>query len=284
MTSALARLVDDPEVFRRKWPDTPRVFKSPSPRDIHSLLSRDDARRIVSEPGCQPFQMAMVREGVLTGSRPSADHVTDTLGLNGLHLTWPPLISFCRALAGELGHQVTGNAYLTPPNAKGYPPHWDTHHVWLAQVEGAKLWRLNRPVFTDPLERHAWTKVGFTPEQREAVTAGAPDFEITLHAGEVLWIPRGWVHHGRTGEEHSLHVTLGVQLLTRHWVLERLVDKLTEEVELRAALPPGLSDADFAQLVLDTAALAVDTINGWEEAPVGQDLWLAQQMAMLGRK
>jgi hypothetical protein len=282
VTPALAQLVDDPEAFRSAWPDRPRVLRSPA--DIRELLSRDDVRRMIAEPGLRPYQMAMVRNGALTGERPAADHDTDSLGLNGLHTTWPPIIDFCRALAAELGHHVTGNAYLTPPGSKGYGPHWDTHHVWLAQVEGAKHWRINRPVFADPLERHRWTAIGFTDEQREAVTTGEPDFEITLKAGEVLWIPRGWVHHGWTEKEHSLHITFGVQLLTRHWLVERLADAAADDPRFREALPPGLSGAEFDR----TIETVTSTLDEWtKEADlrkVGHAVWLEQQNAMLGQK
>src|SRR6185437_3309155 len=38
-----------------------------------------------------------------------------SLVLQGLHRNWPPLIDFGTQLAGELGHPVQINAYLTPP-------------------------------------------------------------------------------------------------------------------------------------------------------------------------
>lgn len=282
MGSALAVLVDDPEAFREKWPNEPRVFKSSQTMGV--LFDRDDARRILAEPGVRPFQAGMVKDGALTGARLSADHPTDTLGLNGLHLTWGPLVEFCKALTAELGHQVTGNAYLTPPNSKGYPPHWDTHHVWLAQVEGSKHWRLNRPVFAEPLERHNWKAVGFSPEQLAAVTTGEPDFACELKAGEVLWIPKGWVHHGHTEEARSTHITFGVQLLTRHWILERLVDAAAADPAFRVGLPPDLSQADFGRLGETVAASLSDWFAGAKWATIGHDVWLAQQAAMLGRK
>jgi len=36
--------------------------------------------------------------------------------------------------------------------------------------------------------------------------------EFTLQAGDVLYLPRGWIHDARTFSTDSLHVTVGVQV------------------------------------------------------------------------
>lgn len=37
---------------------------------------------------------------------------------------------------------------------------------------------------------------------------GEPIMAVTLTAGDVLYFPRGFIHQGKTGNQHSLHVTL----------------------------------------------------------------------------
>lgn len=282
MASALEKLVAKPDMFREEWPAEPVVLKSPT--NMADLFSREDARQVIREPALQAREMGMLRNGAHTGVRLNADHPTDTLALNGLHLTWPPLAAFAKALSAEFGHQVTANVYLTPPRSRGYGPHWDTHHVFLAQTEGSKYWRLNKPVFADPLERHRWTTIGFTDEQRKAVTDGPPDFHVTLRAGEVLFIPRGWVHHGATTTEHSLHITLGVQLLTVHWLMGRVLDTLADDAGFRKALPPTLSAVDFEALVTHAAEMFASWMPESDPGALGQSVWSAQQVAALGLK
>ncbi|MER7585693.1 hypothetical protein ABTY56_37680, partial [Kitasatospora sp. NPDC097691] len=120
MMTSLHRLVADPETFRNAWPDTPTVYDKDAD-DLRLLASRQAAREILADPDLRPGGFGMVRDGVLTAESPSADHPTDTLVLNGLHRSWPPLVTFCKALSTQLGHPVTGNVYLTPAGgAKGF--------------------------------------------------------------------------------------------------------------------------------------------------------------------
>jgi hypothetical protein len=67
-----------------------------------------------------------------------------TMVLQGLHRVWPPLIDFAGDLAAELGHPVQVNAYVTPPQSRGFDDHYDVHDVFVLQVEGRKRWRITR--------------------------------------------------------------------------------------------------------------------------------------------
>jgi bifunctional lysine-specific demethylase and histidyl-hydroxylase MINA len=48
---------------------------------------------------------------------------------------------------------------------------------------------------------------GFDPAVHEQ---GAPTLEVELKAGDVGHIPRGIVHHARSGDNISLHITAGI--------------------------------------------------------------------------
>ncbi|MET8626189.1 cupin domain-containing protein [Kitasatospora sp. NPDC004669] len=285
MTTSLHRLVADPEAFRKAWPDSPTVYDKDAD-DLRLLASRQAAREILADPDLRPGGFGMVRDGVLTAERPDADHPTDTLVLNGLHRSWPPLVTFCKALSTQLGHPVTGNVYLTPAGrAKGFGWHWDCHHVFIAQAEGAKRWRMFKPVFVNPLEHHNWSKIGFDPADRVRFEDDTPDFEVTLRAGQVLFIPRGWVHAGRSTEsEHSLHITLGVQLLTVHWALRKLLELGEETEELRAALPPDLGGQDFLDLSAQLWALFVEWVTKQPAEPPALRLRSAQRLSVLNQE
>ncbi|MEV7775644.1 cupin domain-containing protein [Kitasatospora sp. NPDC086791] len=248
MQTALSRLVTDPDTFRASWPAVPTVYERDA-ADLQQLATRQAARELLTDPDIRPFSFGMVRNGALTAERACADHPTDTLVCNGLHRSYPPVVTLCKELADILGHPITGNLYLTPAGAQGFGWHWDCHHVFIAQTEGVKLWRIFRPTFTDPLESHHWSKIGFSSEDKEHLATSVPDYEFNLTAGQVLFIPRGWVHAGQTGpEHHSLHITFGVQLLTEHWALGKLLEAGGESAELRAALPPDLAGRNFEDL------------------------------------
>ncbi len=69
-----------------------------------------------------------------------------TIVLQALHRTWEPVAEDARGLAAALGHPVQVNAYVTPPQNRGFDDHYDVHDVFVVQVEGEKHWRVRPPV------------------------------------------------------------------------------------------------------------------------------------------
>jgi lysine-specific demethylase/histidyl-hydroxylase NO66 len=132
------------------------------------------------------------------------------------------------------------NSYWTPRQAQGFAPHYDDVDVFMLQLEGSKRWRVySPPTAADELPRVS------SPDYKPS-DLPAPLLDVTLRAGEVLYLPRGWVHQGITSAtEHSLHVT--VSAFQNHtWadlvkgMLVYKVDQLAkEEVDFRRALPLG---------------------------------------------
>lgn len=94
------------------------------------------------------------------------------------------------------------NSYWTPANSQGFAPHYDDVDVFLIQMEGEKEWRLyDPPEEVDYLSRHS--SEDYVPE-----AFPTPKHTLRLRAGDVLYMPRGMVHQGRTlPHTHSLHIT-----------------------------------------------------------------------------
>ena len=65
-----------------------------------------------------------------------------TIILNHLHTLHSPLADFCAALELEFSCPIQSNVYVTPPDAKGFKAHFDTHDLFILQVNGSKRWRL----------------------------------------------------------------------------------------------------------------------------------------------
>ena len=65
-------------------------------------------------------------------------------------------MDFARDLGAALAQPLQVNAYLTPPGNQGFATHYDTHDVFVLQVDGRKRWRIHPPVLPDPLERQPW--------------------------------------------------------------------------------------------------------------------------------
>ena len=168
-----------------------------------------------------------------------------TLVLQALHRNWPPLIDFGGALAGDLGHPVQINAYVTPAQNQGFAAHYDTHDVFVLQVSGTKRWLIHEPVFADPLPGQVWEQ---HRAEVAAVAAGTPLLDLTLQPGDALYLPRGYLHSAQALGELSVHLTVGVHPVTRYSLAKQLLAEAAKDGALRASLPMGVDLSDPAVL------------------------------------
>jgi ribosomal protein L16 Arg81 hydroxylase len=164
-----------------------------------------------------------------------------TLVLQGLHRIWPPLIDYARRLGEELRRPLQVNAYLTPPGSRGFSTHYDTHDVFVLQVDGTKRWRIHGPVLPDPIEQQAW---GGRAGEVAATAEGEPALDVVLAPGDALYLPRGWLHSAEAQGSRSLHLTIGIRSLTRYALVEELLHLAAGDSRLRATLPYGLDPTD----------------------------------------
>ena len=195
-----------------------------------------------------------------------------TLVLQGLHRLWPPLIDFARRLGGELRQPLQVNAYLTPAGNKGFATHYDTHDVFVLQVDGTKRWRIHEPVLRDPLERQAW---GGRKDEVTATADGPPALDVVLAPGDALYLPRGWLHSAEAQGERSLHLTVGVRAFTRYALVEELLALAVGDQRLRATLPFGMDVSDPEQVaaeLTETVAALRDWLPAADPAEVADRL------------
>jgi len=103
------------------------------------------------------------------------------------------------------------------------------------------------PVLELPLKNQK-----YVPEMGEP---GEPVLDVTMRAGDLLYLPRGWLHQAMTSDAPSLHLTVGINVATwRDAVKEALDEAAREEVELRRGVAPdgeapeGLLEALAARL------------------------------------
>ena len=247
------------------WGRTPLVSRAADlagPDGFTDLLSPAAVDELLSRRGLRtPFLRVAQKGTVLPPARFTgpggagaeiADQVVDdkimqlyaegaTLVLQGLHRLWPPLIEYARELGDELNQPLQVNAYLTPPGSQGFSTHYDTHDVFVLQVDGTKRWRIHEPVLPDPLEKQAW---GGRADEVAVTAQGEPALDVVLAPGDALYLPRGWLHSAEAQGARSLHLTIGVRALTRYALVEELLALATRDARLRATLPFGLDVGD----------------------------------------
>jgi hypothetical protein len=280
------------------------------PRGFDDLLSPADVDELLGPRGLRTPFFTMVKDGVgvprsvftraanaggqRIGDMPDPDGIAAahadgaTIVLQALHRVWPPLATFCRDLATELGHQTQVNVYVTPPGAQGFKPHHDTHDVLVLQVDGRKHWTIHPPVVQLPLKSQPSNRLGPDP-----VGGRPPEVDVVLEPGDALYLPRGWLHSAQTTDARSIHLTVGLLATTWADVLTDLVAGAGEDdVALRHALPlPHEADdvAGFRRAALawlegldDDAVRAVVAGRRRQAVPVEPVGALAQDAAARG--
>ena len=194
-----------------------------------------------------------------------------TVVLQALHRFWPPLVEFAGALSADLGHPVQINAYITPKQSQGFSAHYDVHDVFVLQIAGSKRWVIHDPVHPDPLPSQPWTRYRRAVESRAAEDPRADD---VLEEGDVLYLPRGFIHSAEALGGVSIHLTIGIHSHTRHDLVRTLLELAEEDPRLRQSLPLGVDFGDPAQLGSDLAATAaalaeqIQAASASEIAPV----------------
>jgi ribosomal protein L16 Arg81 hydroxylase len=264
-SDALVRCVapiDAAEFRAEYWEQQPLAVPRAEEGRFDDLLSVADVERLVSSGGMRTPGLRLVKEG---GTIAESSYTTDiswrpkpfvgmvdpasvatafaegaTIVLQALHHTWPPLASFCRELELELGSGVQANSYYTPRRSQGFAVHHDTHEVFVLQAAGEKHWRVYEPLLELPLKAQPWSSSLGEP--------GPAVLELTLRAGDTLYLPRGWLHDALTSETDSLHITVGVNVHT--WV-----------DAFRAALAECEDDVEFRRSVPEDGEPAVDLVE-----------------------
>ena len=230
--------------------------------DFSDLFSADDVDELISRRGLRTPFLRVAKDGAtlpdssFTSSGGVGATISDqlddtalwrgfadgaTLVLQALQRTWQPVADFSAKLSTELGHPVQANAYVTPPQNQGFDDHYDVHDVFVLQIEGTKLWLVHEPVHSDPLPDQPWT------DHRSAVAQaakGKPYIDTVLEPGDVLYLPRGWLHGAQAQGEVSIHLTLGIHSWTRYALAEQLARSalavLREDPQMRQTLPLGV--------------------------------------------
>jgi hypothetical protein len=253
------------EFLAETWERRPLHVARGEPGRVDDLLSARDAEGLVTEPGLRYPALRLVKADakldpsdytidlpwrpVPFGATADVARVVAeweagaTIVLQGLHLNWGPLARYCRGLEARLGHPVQCNAYSTPRRSQGLAVHHDTHDVFVLQVSGRKRWLVYEPVLELPLR-----------EQRYTEALGGPGeivLDVELEAGDTLYLPRGWLHEALTSDEDSLHLTVGVNVVTWLAAFRAALERCADDVEFRRSLH---ADGEGAEALLERLA------------------------------
>jgi ribosomal protein L16 Arg81 hydroxylase len=247
----------------RYWEQKPLIVHRGDPDyygDLFTLQDFDEA--ITRDPNYVKIANAATKknQSYKSASVPGLEAVLadmrdgSTLVLDQLHLREPKLGLLCRLLGPELGHRFQTNLYLTPPLGKGFTPHWDNHDVFIMQVMGSKHWKIEKERRVVPLK-------GDTLNEEDRELRG-DIYSFTLEQGDIIYIPRGFVHAAECGPTPSLHITLGVTAIFFEDLLHAIIRaSLKRDERLRVALPIGFMEDGLERLASRAKAALKDACD-----------------------
>jgi len=153
--------------------------------------------------------------------------------VDGVHHSISQISQLAAAIEREMAIKTQVNAYLSFCKGGALKPHWDIHDVLVVQVLGRKQWRFWKPVVAHPVEFADGVAI-------DANTA--PDREIELAPGDVLFIPRGEPHAAAVIAGRSVHLTIGLRSETGIDFLGYIHKKAAQDALLRMNLPRQVVD------------------------------------------
>jgi ribosomal protein L16 Arg81 hydroxylase len=215
------------------------------PTRAETLFSWQDIDTLLSEHALDE-SVTFMRDGVLVPRRFYASNDGKRLNVRAFHDLLPQGVSIivdfvhrwipsirqlAAAIEREMRIYTQVNAYLSFAKGGAFKPHWDIHDVLVLQVYGNKRWRIWNAEVPHPVEM-----------ADQFNTSLAPDQEVEMAPGDVLFIPRGEPHSAAVSTEHSVHLSIGFVSRTGIDFLDHLRKEAAKDPILRMDLPLHSSD------------------------------------------
>jgi|CXWL01.1.fsa_nt_gi hypothetical protein len=166
-----------------------------------------------------------------------------TIVLQMLQNSLPSYGRIANHLEQYFGANIHVSCFITPPNAQGFTAHYDTYSFFAVQIVGKKVWSLYNSTLHLPIRDDR--------EHDESWHLVAPETELEMQTGDVLYVPRGKYHSAQTTSAASVHVSIGV--FSPNWI-----------DAARAALTELQSLPDLRQAISDFSSAAMRSSEAGE--------------------
>ncbi len=199
-----------------------------------------DLLLVVPPPGSGRKMERKRLKDVNLGQLYSTFYAGNTLVLENIERSWPPVAGLAASLSEAFSARVHVNMYMTPANVQGAPLHPDVQDVFVLQMDGSKDW-----FFYEQREGLCLETLTYLKELRGRVKPVMEEPPLidraTLHKGDFLYIPRGLPHRAAApADSPSLHLTVCITPVS--WVdfLKAAVEVASiDQPELTKAVSPG---------------------------------------------
>ena len=139
-----------------------------------------------------------------------------------------PAVALLRDMELALQHpKASLSCYVAPPDGLGLGPHHDESEIFTLQITGAKTWRLYQKVVADD------------PGIYEPDQLGEPTHPVRLEAGDLLYLPGGYVHDVVADSQPAFSLTIVFEPFRWRAVLDVLAARLGRTEAFTEPVPAG---------------------------------------------
>ncbi|MEU4621304.1 cupin domain-containing protein [Actinoplanes sp. NPDC023801] len=199
-----------------------------------------------------------------------------TIQLRNLHRWCPAVHAICAAIQDETGYGTYATGFVTPAGGQGLHHHWDQNMGLIYQLAGRKTWQIWEPGVEEPHREQFASNTPPGSDVLHRMKTTRPDYEFDLGPGQILVLPRGWMHnpHARGQTQESVHVTFVARERTGYWVAGKLAQAALTSTLLRRVIPPAdvVDPAAFAQQVAQARDLLTQWLAGADVNTLAADL------------
>lgn len=154
-----------------------------------------------------------------------------TLLLRFAEKSSPELAALAKDFSDSFHTDVDIQLYCTPEGHNAFGWHYDVEEVFIIQTQGSKTYSI-RPntIHPNPLVQSIPKDLGYENEKTPI------EINVTLEAGDFLYIPSGWWHIARTQKE-SMHISIGLMPNSALDILKYLPVHLAKDAFWRTRMP-----------------------------------------------
>ncbi|CCI04793.1 cupin domain-containing protein [Microcystis aeruginosa] len=245
--------IDTKTFFSEYWEKRPCLISRTEPDYYSHLLSLKDIDSIIRSYGSNLSDVEVIKEnsyftpnGVVNAQQLYQAYSQGyTLRVRKISERWQPISDLRTKLQVFFNHPVLINLYMSPKNSQGFQAHFDTHEVFIVQVEGSKNWR----IYDSPITLPLISDLKYQEKLRNQLTS--PVTAFTLNAGDLLYIPRGYIHEVFTSDSFSTHLTVAIHTYKWFDLLNIAVNLIAQkDVRFRESLPIGFLEQGEAKVSL----------------------------------
>jgi len=192
-----------------------------------------------------------------------------SLVLNRFDIVSPRVADICLELGRFVGAQTSANGYASFGGEPALNVHWDTHDVFVVQMQGRKHWRLYEPTHPLPIS------VQVSNDRKDEVPK-EHWLDVVVEAGDVLYVPRGWWHRvAPIDGEETFHLTVAIHTpLILDYLIWACAHILPDHLEIRRSLIARPGDAEAvstATSIITRALMAPETLQAFHDRARARD-------------